>query len=162
MLRYESSTTILEKQMSTPMAIHQGRSNSVDNAPKSDSAVVDISDSAAEGLSRSRSAPSLAALADQSTFACVHSPNKDSVWRWGQPAFLMWERRDMSVSEIRIVLRRKGASTSTIVADHVENNGLFVYMSVPPGMTPSNDYYVCIMSMDGANAVDGECFSITP
>ncbi|KAH9111333.1 hypothetical protein AeMF1_014111 [Aphanomyces euteiches] len=150
-----------KEQQRAPLVSHaSGRSHSVDIPAKSDPSIEAELDEAGLGLPRSRSAPSLASLDGESSFICVHSPKPESVWKWGQSAFLMWERRDASISEVRIVLRRKGASASTLVADHVENNGLFVYQAVPAGITPANDYYIRIMSMDGTQVADSGCFSI--
>ncbi|ETV88800.1 hypothetical protein H257_00295 [Aphanomyces astaci] len=145
----------------TSASIIGARSHSVGSPPMSNPSSQTRNNETLLVLPRSRSAPTLVALEVESmAFAMVHSPNKDSVWRWGQPAFLMWERRDMSVSEVRIVLRRKGANACTIIADHVENNGLFMYKAVPAGTTPAADYFISIMSMDSTQIVRGDLFTV--
>ena len=138
------------------------RSRSVVAAPLSDSLLAaDVTAS----LSRSKSAPSLKALLVEEkhppTFATVRAPAKSTTWRAGQSAFLLWDRHDPSVAEIRIVLRRKSASNVyIIIADHVENNGMFMCKHVPRDLVSAADYYVRVMSMDGKHVVDGDLFVI--
>ncbi|CAK4709076.1 hypothetical protein LEN26_005151 [Aphanomyces euteiches] len=117
-------------------------------------------------LVRSRSSPSLApsspSAKQSKQLVHIRAPSKLTQWRRGQSVVIQWDRVNVSVSEVRIVLLRKGAPAGsyTIVADHVENNGLFVFMRVPFGLVPDSDYYLRIMSMDGKQYTDSECFSV--
>ncbi|KAF0686367.1 Aste57867_21811 [Aphanomyces stellatus] len=113
-------------------------------------------------LVRSRSTP-LASVSTDKPLVHILSPYEGTIWRRGQPLVIQWTPLAASVSEIRIVLRQKSTASTgayAIVADHVENNGLFVYMRAPVGLCPGSDYFLCIMSMDGKQVVDSECFTV--
>ncbi|KDO28246.1 hypothetical protein SPRG_06296 [Saprolegnia parasitica CBS 223.65] len=115
-------------------------------------------------LVRSKSWGSLARAATTPKLLNVRAPKQQTHWRRSQPAILQWAPLDISVAEIRIVLLQKSSLTNTrsytIIADHVENNGLFVLKQVPASLTKDKDYFVRFMSMDGKLFVDSETFSI--
>ncbi|OQR93654.1 hypothetical protein ACHHYP_02363 [Achlya hypogyna] len=116
-------------------------------------------------LVRSKSWGSLAnAVRSSPKLLNVRAPKAQTHWRRNQPAILQWVPLDISVAEIRIVLLQKSSLSNTrqytIVADHVENNGLFVLKHVPATLSKDKDYFVRFMSMDGKLFVDSETFSI--
>ncbi|ETV88799.1 hypothetical protein H257_00294 [Aphanomyces astaci] len=115
-------------------------------------------------LTRSNSSPSMTSHAINSKPQLVHirAPSRETVWRQGLPAVIQWNPLMSSVSEVRILLLQRGGAHK-MVADHVENNGLFVYMRVPQGLaSPDSDYSLRIMSMDGKHFVDSDSFTISP
>ncbi|OQR95837.1 hypothetical protein THRCLA_07529 [Thraustotheca clavata] len=116
-------------------------------------------------LVRSKSWGSLANIVVRSPkLLNVRAPKQQSHWRRNQPAILQWVPLDLSVAEIRIVLLQKSSLANTrkytIIADHVENNGLFVLKQVPLTLSKDRDYFVRFMSMDGKLFVDSDTFSI--
>ncbi|KAF0697031.1 Aste57867_12259 [Aphanomyces stellatus] len=86
------------------------------------------------------------------------TPLPSRTWYHGQAAIIRWEP-PTAVSEIRILLFRASSPTfCAIVADHVENNGLFVLPRVPHTFPPRDDYVLRILSVDGHT--DSTCFAI--
>ncbi|ETW09015.1 hypothetical protein H310_01486 [Aphanomyces invadans] len=119
----------------------------------------DVPSTSSPSLTRANSSPSMTSAKPQ--LVHIRAPLKESVWRQGLPAVIQWNPSMAGVSEVRILLvQRSGAYM--MVADHVENNGLFVYMRVPPGLaSPEADYFLRIMSMDGKHFVDSDSFIIS-
>ncbi|KAF0697042.1 Aste57867_12226 [Aphanomyces stellatus] len=76
-------------------------------------------------------------------------------WHHGQAAIVRWDPPAV-VSEVRILLFRASSPNAVaIVADHVENNGLFVLPRMPLTLPPRDDYILRILSVD-----DSICFAI--
>jgi hypothetical protein len=109
-------------------------------------------------LLRSFSSPSLetSEIVSETKLTNIRAPGAKIYWRRGLPAIILWNPWDLSVKEIRIVLlrKRKCPREYTIVAEHVENNGLFVLTQVPRDLAKENDYFLRFMSMDGKQFVD--------
>ncbi|RHY37246.1 hypothetical protein DYB30_006649 [Aphanomyces astaci] len=114
-------------------------------------------------LSRAMSMPSSDFLQyKMSTAKTFHitSPSISTVWHRGAPALIQWECTS-NISEVRLVLlRTTNANAYAIVADHVENNGFFVFSHVPTTLPSGDDYFLRILSMDGHHGADTSCFSI--
>ncbi|CAK4107325.1 unnamed protein product [Aphanomyces euteiches] len=91
----------------------------------------------------------------------ITAPTISSVWHRGMPAIIQWERTNPSIAEIRIVLLRSSQPKAcAIVADHVENNGLFVVPQVPSHLPVGDNYFLRILSMDGHQGADTHTFAI--
>ncbi|RHY26045.1 hypothetical protein DYB32_007909 [Aphanomyces invadans] len=96
----------------------------------------------------------------------VTAPAKDALWLRGQPAQVQWEPVNLSVDQVRIVLLQTSSIANqtgayTMVAECTSNNGVFEYRKVPWGLCMDNDYFIRVMSLDGQQFVDGDCFSIS-
>ncbi|KAF0686358.1 Aste57867_21802 [Aphanomyces stellatus] len=94
----------------------------------------------------------------------ITAPTVSSTWQRGRPAIIQWEPVDhAAIAEVRIVLLRTNHPNGcAILADHVENNGLFVLTNVPGSLPPAADYFLRIVSMDGQHGADSNCFAIRP